>query len=76
MAGTEQASGCPYSDWRHLGAMGKGGSPLGTLLTPGALPIPWPRVILTLCVSQAIVLGTKLQLQADLDVEKVRVFLM
>lgn len=49
---------------------------MGTVLTPGALPIPWPRVILTLCVSQAIVLGTKLQLQADLDVEKVRVFLM
>ena len=56
--------------------MGKGGSPLGTLLTPGELPIPWPHVIPALCVSQAIVLGTKLQLQADLDVEKVRVFLM
>lgn len=76
MAGTEQAGGCPYSDWRHLRAVGKGGSPLGTLLTPGELPVPWPHVIPALCVSQAIVLGTKLQLQADLDVEKVRVFLM
>lgn len=36
---------------------------------------PGPRIIQALCASQAIVLGTKLQLQADLDVEKVRVFL-
>lgn len=66
--------GCPSSDRRRLGAAGRAGASCAHSAQKHCLS-PGPRTTQALCVSQAIVLGTKLQLQADLDAEKVRVFL-
>ena len=63
-------TGGDWGLWGRVGASCAHSSAQKHCLSPG------PRIIQALCVSQAIVLGTKLQLQADLDFEKVRVFLM
>ena len=73
-------AGTGPAPWLCLQLLGSDGVGVGAAEgreppTCGTACPPRPSVIRSLCVSQAIVLGTKLRLQADLDVEKVRVVL-